>query len=66
MPTSALPLRPYPDCPLVVAYGLGVDSTAMLIEFVKRGVKPRTVIKRNGETWIEGLKLFGEFGDEDE
>jgi predicted ATPase len=29
-------------------------------------IKPRTVIKRNGETWIEGLKLFGEFGDEDE
>jgi hypothetical protein len=22
-------VRPWPDCPLVVAYGLGVDSTAM-------------------------------------
>ena len=29
-------------------------------------VKPRTVITRDGETWLEGLKLFGEFGDEDE
>jgi predicted ATPase len=29
-------------------------------------VKPRTVIKRDGETWIEGLKLYGEFGDDDE
>ena len=29
-------------------------------------IKPRSVIKRDGETWIEGLKLFGEFGDEDE
>jgi predicted ATPase len=25
---------------------------------------PRTVVKRNGETWIEGLKLFGAFADE--
>jgi predicted ATPase len=25
---------------------------------------PRTVIKRNGATWIEGLKLGGEFGDD--
>lgn len=26
-------------------------------------VRPRTVIKRDGETWLEGLKLFGEFDD---
>ncbi|MEA2937406.1 MAG: hypothetical protein QOC56_910 [Alphaproteobacteria bacterium] len=29
-------------------------------------VTPRTVIKRNGETWIEGLKLGGAFDGEDE
>jgi predicted ATPase len=29
-------------------------------------VTPRTVVKRNGETWIEGLKLGGEFADEDD
>lgn len=29
-------------------------------------VTPRTVIKRNGETWIEGLKLGGEFEDDEE
>jgi predicted ATPase len=29
-------------------------------------VTPRTVVKRNGETWIEGLKLGGEFGDDEE
>ena len=29
-------------------------------------VTPRTVVKRNGETWIEGLKLGGEFADDDE
>lgn len=29
------------------------------------GVAPRTVIKRDGETWIEGLKLIGRFDDED-
>jgi predicted ATPase len=28
-------------------------------------VTPRTVVKRNGETWIEGLKLGGEFEDDD-
>lgn len=28
-------------------------------------VQPRTVIKRDGGTWIEGLKLFGEFGADD-
>jgi len=26
---------------------------------------PLTVIKRGGETWIEGLKIAGEFRDED-
>ena len=29
-------------------------------------VRPHMVIKRNGETWIEGLNLGGEFGTEDE
>lgn len=29
-------------------------------------VKPRTVIKRDGGTWIEGLKLYGEFEEDDE
>jgi predicted ATPase len=29
------------------------------------GVAPRTVIKKNGETWIEGLKNIGRFDDED-
>ena len=36
--------RPHPDWPLVVAYGLGVNSTAMLVEFVKRGVKPDLIL----------------------
>lgn len=30
------------------------------------GAIPRTVIKRDGGAWIEGLKLFGEFGADDE
>jgi predicted ATPase len=29
-------------------------------------VRPRTVIKRDGGTWIEGLKLYGEFEEDDE
>ena len=44
MPTSTSLLRPYPDCPLVVAYGLGVDSTAMLIEFANRGIRPDLIL----------------------
>lgn len=38
------PPRPRPDCPLVVAYGLGVNSTAMLVEFVNRGIKPDMIL----------------------
>jgi predicted ATPase len=30
------------------------------------GSKPRWVIKRAGETWIEGLRLAGDFSEEDE
>ncbi|HSH99928.1 MAG TPA: AAA family ATPase [Reyranella sp.] len=29
------------------------------------GVQPRTVIKKDGETWIEGLKLVGRFEEEE-
>ena len=36
--------RPRPDCPLAVAYGLGVNSTAMLVEFVRRGVRPDVIL----------------------
>lgn len=30
------------------------------------GITPMTVIKRNGETWIDGLTLAGEFRDDEE
>jgi len=36
--------RPWADCPLVVAYGLGVDSTAMLIEFTHQGIRPDLIL----------------------
>ena len=36
--------RPWPDCPLVVAYGLGVDSTAMLVELSIRGLRPDLIL----------------------
>src|ERR1700693_2051079 len=36
--------RPWPDEPLVVAYGLGVDSTAMLVEFAHRGIRPDLIL----------------------
>src|SRR5947209_17630236 len=41
-PTAAP--RPHADCPLAVAYGLGVDSTAMLIEFARRGIRPDLIL----------------------
>jgi hypothetical protein len=44
MSVLASAARPYPDCPLVVAYGLGVDSTAMLIEFACRGIRPDLIL----------------------
>jgi hypothetical protein len=37
-------LRPWPDSPLVVAYGLGVNSTAMLVEFAARGIRPDLIL----------------------
>jgi hypothetical protein len=44
MPIPLASLRPHPDCPLVVAYGLGVDSTAMLVEFARRGIRPDLIL----------------------
>jgi hypothetical protein len=44
MPVRSPAARPYPDCPLVVAYGVGVDSTAMLVEFVRRGIRPELIL----------------------
>jgi 3'-phosphoadenosine 5'-phosphosulfate sulfotransferase (PAPS reductase)/FAD synthetase len=44
MPDLASGVRPYPHCPLVVAYGLGVDSTAMLIEFAHRAIRPDLIL----------------------
>src|SRR5438094_6331394 len=44
MPVRGEASRPWPDCPLVVAYGLGVDSTAMLIEFARRGIRPDLIL----------------------
>ena len=35
-----VPDRPWPGCPLVVAYGLGVNSTALLVELGGECVYP--------------------------
>lgn len=29
------------------------------------GMPPHRVIKRDGETWLEGLRLSGDFGEDD-
>src|SRR5437660_3516000 len=44
MPAQQSLPRPHPDCLLVVAYGLGVDSTAMLIEFARLGIRPDLIL----------------------
>jgi predicted ATPase len=43
-----------------------VTHSGALADAIARhgNVAPRTVIKRDGETWIEGLKLFGAFADD--
>jgi hypothetical protein len=44
MPVTPSAMRPYPGCPLVAAYGLGVDSTAMLLEFVRLKIRPDLIL----------------------
>lgn len=42
-------------------------SERLAAAFAANGsVKPRAVIKRDGATWIEGLKLYGEFGENED
>lgn len=36
--------RPLHDSPFVVSYGGGVDSTAMLVEFFNRGIRPDMIL----------------------
>jgi hypothetical protein len=38
------PPRPWPDSSLVIAYGLGINSTAMLVEFAQRGIRPDRIL----------------------
>lgn len=46
---------------------LVTHSERLAAALAKHGqVQPRAVIKREGETWIEGLKQIGRFADEDE
>jgi hypothetical protein len=44
VPNNFSLVRPHPDSPLVVAYGLGVDSTAMLVEFARRHIRPDLIL----------------------
>jgi len=45
-----------------------VTHSQVLADAIARhgGMKPRIVIKRQGETWIEGLRLGGDFADEED
>ncbi len=45
---------------------LVTHSERLAAALAKHGnVRPRAVIKKDGETWIEGLKQIGRFDDED-
>jgi hypothetical protein len=44
VPTSSPTQRPHSDCPLVVAYGVGVNSTALLVEFAGRDIRPDLIL----------------------
>src|SRR5437868_1048367 len=44
MPDNPSAARPLPACPLVVSYGLGVDSTAMLVELARRRIRPDLIL----------------------
>jgi len=44
-----------------------VTHSQILAEALTRhgGIKPRVVIKRKGETWLEGLTMGGDFRDDE-
>jgi hypothetical protein len=44
MPERHAAGRPWPGWPLVVAYGLGVNSTALLVELARRRVRPELIL----------------------
>src|ERR1700744_6109819 len=59
------PPRPHPDWPLVVAYGLGVNSTAMLVEFAVRKIRPDLILfadtggeKPETYAYLRGIRLY--------
>jgi predicted ATPase len=46
---------------------LVTHSERLAAALAKHGqVQPRAVIKKDGETWIEGLRQIGSFADEDD
>jgi len=46
---------------------LVTHSERLAVALAKHGgIEPRTVVKRDGETWIEGLTIAGRFRDEDD
>lgn len=40
----ALPAEFPPNAPVIVSYGSGVDSTGVLVEFVRRGIRPDFIL----------------------
>jgi hypothetical protein len=47
--------------------GVGDHSERLASAIMEHAdVAPLTVVRRDGETWIDGLKITGEFRDEDD
>jgi len=42
--TPFLPFNPSGDSPLIVSYGMGVDSTALLVGLAERGIRPDAIL----------------------
>lgn len=69
---DSLSLFPAPKAPLVVSYGVGVDSTAMLVAMQQRGIRPDLILfadtrkvptnlTKNGQ--VATPRFFNEFND---
>lgn len=53
------PEHPNPDAPLVVSYGSGVDSTALLVGLHRRGVRPDLIVFADpGSEWPESYEVL--------
>jgi hypothetical protein len=56
--------RPAPKRPLVIAYGLGLDSTAILVGLVQEYRKAKKRREKNADRWRPSVISFADVGSE--